>query len=152
MYSMYTIMYVEDRDEDVALLRYAFLHAAIDNPLWVASDGQQAIDYLAGEGEYSNRSEYPLPYIILLDLKLPRRTGLEVLQWIRQQPSIKSLIVIIFSSSVHERDLRRAYDFGANAFLVKPSDVGALRDMCQALKHFWILHNTPPLECAAQTR
>jgi CheY-like chemotaxis protein len=139
------ILHVEDREEDVFLLRYAFKRAEIKIPVQVAADGQKAIDYLAGTGEFADRAQFAMPCLVLLDLQLPYKTGLEVLEWIRQQPSLKSLIVIILSSSVHEGDVRRAYDLGANAFLVKPSSADTLTDMCQALKHFWLVHNLPPL-------
>ena len=72
--------------------------------------------------------------------------GLEVLEWIRQQPAVKSLIVIILSSSVHEGDLRRAYELGANAFLVKPSDANTMAEMCKALNHFWLTYNRTPTD------
>lgn len=88
-----------------------------------------------------------MPCMVLLDLQLPQKLGLEVLEWIRQQPSLKWLIVIILSSSVHEGDIRRAYELGANAFLVKPPSTDTLADMCQALKHFWLIHNRPPAQC-----
>ena len=142
-----SILHVEDRPEDVFLLQYAFNRANIKNLVQVAEDGQKAIDYLAGAGKFADRKQFPLPCLVLLDLKLPYKMGLEVLEWIRQQPTLKSLIVVIFSSSMHEGDIRRAYELGVNAFLVKPSDTDILADMCQALKHFWLIHNQPPIEC-----
>jgi CheY-like chemotaxis protein len=141
-----SILYVEDRDEDVILLKYAFKRADIQNPVEIASDGQKAIDYLAGSGRYADRSQFPLPCMVLLDLQLPYIMGLEVLEWIRQQPALKALIVIILSSSTHHGDIRRAYELGTNAFLVKPSGVDTLADICRALKHFWLVHNQPPVE------
>lgn len=141
------ILQVEDCEEDVFLLKYAFRRAGLENPVSVVVDGQQAIDYLAGTDKYADRKEYPLPCLVLLDLKLPRKKGLEVLEWIRAEPTLKWLIVIILSSSIHDKDVERAYELGANAFLVKPSDTDALADICQALKHFWLVHNCPPLEC-----
>lgn len=139
------ILHVEDRDEDVYLLRYAFKSADIKNPVRVAQDGQEAIDYLAGNGQFADRAMNPLPCLTLLDLQLPQVTGLEVLEWLRQQPALKSLIVIILSSSIYDEDVRRAYEFGANAFLVKPSSTACLADMCRALKQFWLVHNQAPL-------
>lgn len=139
------ILHVEDRPEDVYLLQYAFSQAGITNPVHVVADGQQAIDYLAGHGQYADRSQFPLPAFALLDLKLPIRMGMEVLQWIRQQPALKPLIVIILSSSIFEGDIKRAYELGVNAFLVKPADLGGTIEMCKALKHFWIEHNRSPL-------
>jgi CheY-like chemotaxis protein len=141
------VLHVEDRSEDVFLLKYAFQQAEITNWVQVVVDGQQAIDYLAGVGKFGDRKQFPLPCTVLLDLKLPHKMGLEVLEWIRQQPSLKWVIVIILSSSINEGDIRRAYSLGANAFLVKPADVNKLVDMCRALKHFWFTYNCSPLEC-----
>jgi CheY-like chemotaxis protein len=140
-----TILHVEDLPEDVFLLKYALQRAEITNPVQVASDGQEAIDYLAGAGKFADRQKFPLPYLVLLDLKLPIKIGLEVLEWIRSQPALKSLIVIVLTSSIHEGDIKRAYELGANAFLVKPSDSKVTLDMCKAIKHFWLQHNQPPL-------
>lgn len=148
MTSLPTILQVEDSEEDVFLLAYAFRRTGIVHPVKVAGDGQQAIDYLEGKGQYADRAAYPLPRLILLDLKLPIRTGLEVLAWIRQQPALRLTIVIVLSSSINESDVRRAYELGANAFLVKPSDANSLADMCVAVKHFWLTHNQPPLSVA----
>jgi CheY-like chemotaxis protein len=148
MTSSDTILHVEDRPDDVFLLNYAFKSAEIKNPVQVAEDGQRAVDYLAGNGPFADREKFPVPRLTLLDLQLPQKTGLEVLEWIRQQPALKSLIVIILSSSVYEGDLRRAYELGANAFLVKPSSTETLADMCRALKHFWLIHNHPPVHPA----
>jgi CheY-like chemotaxis protein len=140
------ILHVEDSPEDVFLLQYAFRRAGITHPVQVATDGQQAIDYLAGENQFADRERFPLPGMVLLDLKLPFKMGLEVLEWIRQQPSLKWMVVIILSSSIHEGDIQRAYRLGANAFLVKPSNADVMADMCVALRHFWITHNQPPIE------
>jgi len=146
MMTRQTILQVEDREEDVFLLRYAFKRAGIENPVRVVVDGQQAVNYLSGKDAYSDRLKFPLPHLILLDLQLPHLTGLQVLEWIRSQPALKPLIVIILSSSIHEGDIRRAYELGANAFLVKPSSTDTLADMAAALKHFWLTHNISPAE------
>jgi len=138
------ILHVEDSEEDVFLLRYAFERADIKTPVQVVEDGQQAIEYLSGIGKFADRQEFPLPCLVLLDLKLPQKMGLEVLEWIRQRSAVKSLVVIILSSSVHEGDLRRAYELGANAFLVKPSDANTMAEMCKALNHFWLTFNRTP--------
>lgn len=140
-----TILHVEDRPEDVTILQYAFKQAEIHNPVQVVTDGQQAIDYLSGNGPYANRTQFPFPCLILLDLKMPIKMGMQVLQWIRNQPALKSVIVIILTSSIHEGDIKRAYEFGVNAFLVKPSDARVTIDMCKAIKHFWLVHNQPPI-------
>jgi CheY-like chemotaxis protein len=141
-----SILHVEDSPEDVFLLQYAFQIAEIANPVHVVSDGQQAIDYLSGTGKFADRIHFPLPGLVLLDLKLPHKMGLDVLRWIRRQPEFKALIVIILTASINEGDLQRAYELGANAFLVKPSSAADLADISRALKHFWLIHNTPALQ------
>jgi CheY-like chemotaxis protein len=140
-----TILHVKDRPEDVIILQYAFKQADILNPVQVVTDGQQAVDYLSGKGQYADRKQFPLPCLILLDLKLPIKMGMQVLEWIRAQPSLKALIVIMLTSSIHEGDIMRAYELGANAFLVKPCDARVTIDMCKALKQFWFVHNQAPL-------
>ena len=103
--STHPILLVEDRDEDAFLLQYAFGRAEITTPMQVVTDGQMAIDYLSGTGKFSDRAQYPLPGLVLLDLKLPHVMGMDVLAWIRQQPSLKRLIVIILSASINGGDV-----------------------------------------------
>lgn len=138
------ILQVEDREEDVYLLKRAIQRAEVQADIQAVVDGQEAINYLAGHEPYSNREEFPLPYLILLDLKLPQKTGFDVLEWVRAQPTLRTLIVIVLSSSIDEGDLEKAYQLGANAFLVKPSDMHTLVEMCKAMKLFWLTHNQPP--------
>jgi CheY-like chemotaxis protein len=139
------ILLVEDEDGDVCFMQLAMKKADVLNPLQVASNGQEAIDYFKGIGKFANREEFPLPCLVLLDLKLPRVMGLDVLKWIRQQPEV-AVIVIILSSSKEEADITTAYRLGANGYLVKPSDVNQLTDMAKSIKDFWLTHNTPPPE------
>jgi len=110
------ILYAEDDENDAFLANRAFEKAEILNPLVVVSDGKAAIEYLAGTGQYANRTEYPLPCLILLDLKLPRVSGLEVLKWIRSQPSVCTLPVLMLTSSNQDGDVHRAYILGAKKF------------------------------------
>jgi DNA-binding response OmpR family regulator len=140
-----TILQVEDEEGDVFFLKLAMQKADVPNPIQIASDGQQAIDYFKGVGKFSNRVEFPLPYLVLLDLKLPRVMGLDVLKWIRQQPGL-GVIVLILSSSREEADIASAYRLGANGYLVKPAEVGLLTDMAKSIKDFWLTQNTPPAE------
>ena len=115
------------------------------NPIQVASDGQQAIDYLKGAGKFADREKFPLPCLVLLDLKLPHVMGLDVLKWIRQQPG-EALVVIMLTASAEYGDIAAACRLGANAFLTKPSESGKLEDMVKAIKDFWLTHNTLPQE------
>src|SRR5437016_3215023 len=93
------VLLVEDEQNDVFLLQYAFENAGITDPLITVEDGQQAIDYLAGKGKYAERKEFPLPYLMLLDLKLPRVMGLDVLRWIKERPELQMMPVVILTSS-----------------------------------------------------
>jgi CheY-like chemotaxis protein len=138
------ILLVEDSAEDVFLLRHAFKGAEISNPVNVVVDGQEAVDYLAGVGRFADRKAFPLPCLVLLDLKLPMKMGLDVLEWIRSQAELRSLIVIALTSSPYSGDIEEAYRLGANAFLVKPPDTKTLAAMCHALKDFWLVHNRAP--------
>ena len=135
------ILQVEDDDNDVVLLRYAFSSAGLDRPVQAVSDGQQAIEYLAGEGKFANRQEYPLPCMVLLDIKLPRRGGLEVLQWIRSQPALKAVVVIMFSASSYPEEINRAYELGANSFLTKPAGAEELTRLVSVIHTYWFQHN-----------
>lgn len=143
----FPILHVEDREEDVFLLHYMFRRVGIDNAIQVASDGQEAVNYIAGKGKFADRSAHPFPCIVLLDLKLPFKMGLEVLQWIRSDPARRGLIVIVLTTSFYEKDVQEAYDLGANAFLVKPSGTDDLRSLCRSFKDFWLTHNRPPGSC-----
>ncbi|MBD0266610.1 MAG: response regulator, partial [Tolypothrix sp. Co-bin9] len=102
-----TILLVEDNTNEIFLIERAFRKAGIGNQLKIVGDGEAAIHYLAGKDVYSDRHTYPLPMLIVLDLKLPRKSGLEVLEWLRQQPGIKRLPVIALTSSKHSADINR---------------------------------------------
>jgi CheY-like chemotaxis protein len=138
------ILLVEDTHSDVLLIRRAFLRANIVNSLEVISDGDTAVSYLAGEGIYRDRDRYPLPGLILLDLKLPRRSGAEVLTWLRQQPILKRLPVVALTSSREYADVNRLYDLGVNAYIVKPVAFDDLVELMRILNIHWILLNEKP--------
>jgi CheY-like chemotaxis protein len=138
------ILLVEDDANDAFFLRYAFESAGITNLLNVVSDGQQAMDYLAGTGPYADRAKWPFPLLVLLDLKLPEMPGLEVLRWIREQPALRKLVVIILSSSRESRDIEKAYLLGASSFLVKPLTLEARLTMVRCIKSYWLELNIFP--------
>ena len=140
----HTLLLVEDKSNDVLLIRRALTKAGIVNPLQVVSDGDQAVAYLAGEGDYGDRDRFPLPGVVLLDLKLPRRSGLEALAWLRQQPGLKRLPVVVLTSSTENRDINRAYDLGANSYLVKPVEFGPLLEMLKMFGPYWLVLNQKP--------
>jgi CheY-like chemotaxis protein len=139
-----TILLVEDERNDVFLLQHAFEAATITNAVQVLEDGRQAIDYLAGTGKYADRAEYPLPCLLLLDLKLPMKSGLDVLRWIQQQPQLRMLIVVVLSSSRNRSDVDAAYELGARSYLVKPLTMGARLELAKAIKQYWLQLNVPP--------
>jgi CheY-like chemotaxis protein len=147
---MKPILQVEDDPNDVFFLQHAMTKAGVANPIHVASDGQQAIDYLKGAGKFADREQYPLPCLVLLDLKLPHVMGLNVLRWIRQQPG-PPLIVLLLTASGDDADIASAYRLGANGFLVKPPQASKLVDMAKAIKDFWLTHNTLPTDSPAAT-
>ena len=124
---MRTILQVDDDPNDVFLLQHAMRKVGLANPIQVATDGRQAIDYLRGAGKFANREKFPLPCLVLLDLKLPYVMGLEVLKWIRQQPGA-ALIVLLLTASAEDADIATAYRLGANAFLTKPSKARKLEE------------------------
>lgn len=143
-FTHYTILLVEDDPNDVFLIQRAFRKANLANPIQVMKDGEAAVLYLSGQEPYAERDRYPLPMLMLLDLKLPRRSGLEVLEWLKQQPKLKRLPVVVLTSSREHTDLNRAYDLGANSYLVKPVAFDSLLNMVQTLNQYWLIINESP--------
>ncbi len=138
------ILLAEDEEDYVLLIQRAFAQAKIPNPLHVVWNGQEAISYLKGEGKYANREEYPLPDLFLLDLKMPRVSGFEVLQWIRSQPGLAPLRVLVLTSSDQIRDVNEAYKLGANSFLVKPMDFQDFAQLSRLIQEFWLKASKAP--------
>jgi CheY-like chemotaxis protein len=141
MTNLKPILYAEDEQDDSYFMTRAFAQADISNPLIIVRDGQEALDYCNGTGRYSNRDEYPLPCLLLLDLNLPKKSGLEVLKWIRNEPLVSTLPVIVLTSSLQDADIHRAYVQGANAYLVKPAKPDELVAMAKTIKDFWLSQN-----------
>ncbi len=139
-----TILLVEDDSNDVLLLRRAFRKADLANPLMVVGDGEQATAYLTGDGQYSDRERFPLPIVVLLDLKLPRRSGLEVLAWLRDQPGLRRLPVVVLTASRESADINTAYERGASSYLVKPVAFDSLVEMVKAFNLYWVILNEKP--------
>lgn len=138
------ILLAEDDPDDVLLLRRAFARANVANPLVVVSDGDEAVEYLSGSGRYTDHGSHPLPAVLLLDLKMPRRNGFEVLEWLRSQPGLTALPVVVLTSSRESADVRRAYELGANSYLVKPGSPDALLAVVRGLGLYWLLLNERP--------
>jgi CheY-like chemotaxis protein len=138
------ILIAEDQEDEILLIRRAFEKAKIVNPLHFVRDGQDVITYLKGEGRYSDRAEFPLPSLLLLDIKMPRLDGFEVLKWVRKQPGLAELRIIVLTASQDVRDVNKAYLLGANSFLVKPVDFNQFVDLSIALHGYWLwLSKTP---------
>ena len=138
------ILLVEDREDDVILILNAFRRANVPNPMHVVRHGEEAIHYLAGKGKYAVRSEYPLPTLVLLDLKMPLVDGFEVLRWIRSQPSLSNLVVVVLTSSEQMRDVNRAYQLGANSFLIKPMDFENAIALSSMIRDYWLRTSKAP--------
>jgi CheY-like chemotaxis protein len=137
------ILLVEDNSDDVALTRHALMVAGVSNPVFVADTGPGAIDYLSGANAFRDRSKYPLPAVVFLDLKLPMMSGHEVLAWIRAQRHLESLVVVVLTSSDEPADLRRSYSLGANSYLVKPLSARQLLDLARAFNWTWMKRERP---------
>ena len=146
-----TILLVEDSEDDVFFMRRALKLAGVTNPLQVAPDGQVAMDYLGGVGQFANREEFPLPAIVLLDLRLPLIPGFEVLKWLRSQTQFECVPVIVLTSSREDRDMQRAYALHANSFLVKSPDPSHTAGMVKTLTEYWLRYNEVPAVCMEPT-
>lgn len=136
-----TILLVEDNEDDAFLMKRALRDAGVENDLRVVEDGQQAIDYLQGVGAFQDRRLAPSPMLVFLDLRLPLKSGHEVLAWIRSEPRFEKLIVIILSSSGEPVDLDRAYRLGANSYVVKPPTSEKLLKLAEDFKMWWLHQN-----------
>lgn len=134
-------MLVEDNEDDVFLMKRALKNAGIINRLCVAEDGQEAVNYLSGAGEFADRTNYPMPALVFLDLKLPLKGGLDVLAWIRGQIALENLVVVVLTSSNEPSDLKEAYRLGANSYVVKPPTASQLLDLAKAFKWYWLEFN-----------
>ena len=135
--SVSIILHVDDDPNDRLLVKNAIQMTKTGVQVVFASDGTEAIDYLSGTGVYNDRERYPLPSLVLLDLKMPRQNGFEVLSWVRSQPTLKRLPIVIFTSSKHGEDMGRAYDSGANSYLVKPVTFNELVELARGLLNYW---------------
>jgi CheY-like chemotaxis protein len=138
------VLLVEDSIDDIMLVKRAFDKARILHPLHTVCDGDQALDYLKGINHYAERATYPLPVLILLDLKLPRRSGLEVLRWLKATTELRRIPVIVLTSSRENIDIDRAYELGVNSYLVKPVAFDELLELIRALNLYWLVMNEQP--------
>jgi CheY-like chemotaxis protein len=135
------LLLVEDNEDDAFFLCRALKHAGIVPAPVHVPDGRAAVAYLAGEGAYADRDAHPLPAIVFLDLNLPYLTGLQVLEWMRRKPEFSRIVVIALTSSSEAVDLRRAYELGANSYVVKPASADELIEVAKAFRDWWIKTN-----------
>src|ERR1041385_7682558 len=135
---MNRVLWAEDNDDDAFLMERAFREACIPNRLFRVVDGLQAKAYLAGDPPFSDRQEYPLPILLLLDIRLPQMSGLEVLKWKNTEPGVQHIPAVILSTSKQPRDIDEAYELGAKAYLVKPSTFDDLINQVRKLHVEWL--------------
>jgi CheY-like chemotaxis protein len=138
------ILLAEDDPNDVLLIQRAFQRNHVANPVQVVRDGEEALAYLSGQAPFADRERHPLPVLMLMDLKMPRKSGPEVLEWVRQQPGLKRLPIIVLTSSNQSPDINRAYELGANSYLVKPAGFDSLLDLVKNLDMYWLILNEKP--------
>ena len=139
-----TLLLVEDNPDDEALTLRALRRHNLANEIVIARDGQEALDYLFGEGEYSGRDHRELPQVILLDLKLPKLDGLQVLEQMRANPLTSRVPVVVLTSSNAEQDMLRSYDLGANSYVRKPVDFEQFLEAARQLGLYWLVLNEVP--------
>ena len=144
MNDTHTILLVEDNPNDVLFVGLPFKRLGLKHRLIVVADGIEAQQYLQGDRQYSDRSRFPWPSLILLDLDMPRMDGFQLLEWLRQQPSLCHLPVIVLTTSTYSPDVTRAYQVGANSFLVKPLDFINFRSLLRTLEAFWLRQSQVP--------
>jgi CheY-like chemotaxis protein len=141
------ILIVDDDENDLYLLERALQTAGIEHPLQFARNGEDAVQQLTEAVKGAQTTGARLPRLMILDLKMPLRTGLDVLRWLRRQPVLRTLPVIMFSSSAHRHDIERAYLLGVNAFVVKPASTVQRAEFARNVKSFWLEFAEPPLIC-----
>ena len=144
MYRHFKILVADDNPHDAFFLKRAFLRAGINAPIQFVDDGEQAVNYLGGISPFSNRDSFPLPNLMFLDLKMPRLDGFGVLRWVRQQPRLCRLPVMVFTSSGEPRDVDLAHELGANAYTVKPAAPDQLLDVVLSVERYWLRHHRYP--------
>ena len=132
------ILLVDDNPHDVVLIRLAFRRVGIIDTIHLVKDGEEAMRYIRGEGAYADRHQFPVPTLVLLDLKMPQTSGFEVLSWIREQPKLSAVVIVVMSGSKNDADIERAYSLGANSYLVKPSRFEEMVKMMESLKDYTV--------------
>jgi CheY-like chemotaxis protein len=135
------VLYAEDDPRDVELMQRAFTKAGLADRLKIVTDGKEAIVYLAGNGKVADRREFPWPVLLLVDLKMPRKTGFDVIRWVRQSPQFVTLPTVVLTASDADPDIKRAYRLGANSYLVKPTTLEKITALAKNLDRYWLTLN-----------
>jgi CheY-like chemotaxis protein len=138
------ILLVEDDENDVVLIQCAFQKAGLNPTLKTVRNGAEAIEYLSGEGRYADREQFPMPFLLLLDLRMPGTDGFEVLRWVRAAAELKRLLVVVLTSSNLQADVDRAYELGANSYLVKPVEFDQMVNLVRRFEAYWSEINRIP--------
>jgi CheY-like chemotaxis protein len=138
------ILMAEDEPEQAELARRAFKKYCFINPIFIVSDGTEVLSYLLGEGNFANRDEYPLPSLLLLDLRMQRMHGFDVIRWVRAHPDFKELPIVVLSTSDELRDVNQAYSMGATSFMMKPVEFVEFVHITTILPNYWLWLNTAP--------
>ena len=131
------VLVAEDNSDDALLMQRAFKSQGLTNPLHIVTDGTEVLRYLKGEGPFSDRVAHPYPDVIILDLKMPRMNGFEVLEWLQQNKDKSVIPTLVWSSSADARDVKRAYCLGANGYLMKPTDFQQFKQMVGDVMRYW---------------
>ena len=139
----FTILIAEDDPNDVMLLELAIRKNGIRNPVKVVRDGEEAIEYLEGKGQYKDRERFPFPSVIISDVKMPRRNGLEVIEWVRRHPRCSIIPIVMLSGSRIQNDVLSAYKLGANSYFTKPSTLDELSDLLKLAFEYWTRSERP---------
>jgi CheY-like chemotaxis protein len=137
------ILHVDDDTNDVVLFQHAARKAGLNLRMLTVADGEEVFAYLGGTGKYANREEFPIPDLMMLDLKMPRVSGFDVLAWVRRQENLRRLPILVLTSSNHSADIQRAYELGANSYIVKPVGFEALVALTQVVHQYWLRWNEP---------
>ncbi len=132
------VLIAEDEESDALILKLALAKAGLPNPVVIVQDGQEAVDYLAGNAPYENRAAHPLPALLVLDLKMPRMSGFDVLKWLGEQASQRKVPAVVLSASPDESDIQKARQLGARDYFVKPFDMSELVDIVHTVRTRWL--------------
>jgi CheY-like chemotaxis protein len=131
------ILLADDSEDDEVLFRRVLRLSGLVNPVVLVRDGEEAIAYLAGEGRYGDREKHPMPKVLMLDLKMPKKSGFDVLEWLKGRPELQELLVVVLTSSERIEDLQRSYKMGADTFLTKPCQVEDMKNLVSGFSGYW---------------